>query len=201
MYKLNRRHFLAGLSFLTGNIAFSSESPKNDKSVIFIWLGGGISQIEFINPLPLAPIEIRSVNGHLNNNVCQIGGTFQNLNKIANDITFVRSLHHRDANHETATNWMITSEANFRADASNWPSYGSLLVHLNGFTNNDMPTYVKMNKIDGDGPAWLGTGCTGYATDAQGISDLTPKSDSNTFRRRLEMVNSIDKTKGYLPDD
>jgi len=199
---MNRRNFLLGTGLaLTSNISVYGLEEKKDTSVLFIWLGGGISQIEFINPLPNAPLGVKSVTGYLNNEVCQIGGTFTNLNRIAKDITFVRSLHHRDSNHESATNWMITSEANFRSDANNWPSYGSLLVNQAGFVNKDMPTYVQTSRIDGDGPAWLGTDCTGYTTDLEGISNLTPKSDGDTFKRRLDIVSRIDKTKDHLPTD
>ena len=86
---MKRRDFLTyGTSFLGGaylassnvGVSYADEySPKltkNDKSVIFLWLGGGATHIETFNPIPYAPVERRSATGHIDTKIptVKIGG-------------------------------------------------------------------------------------------------------------------------------
>lgn len=200
---MNRRNFLStlGATYVAGNLSYSME-PKDDKSVIFIFLSGGISAIDFINPVPDAPLEVRSNRGAIKiHNGEVIGGDFTNLAKQSKDWTFVRSYHHRDNNHESATYWSMTGEPNFRSKEDNWPSYGSMVSNQKGFSNKGVPTYVQTQRITGDGPAWLGAGHMGYRTDLQGIENLKPKFTKDQLRRRLHITDAIEKNKNHLPKE
>ena len=110
----NRRDFFTyGTSFLGGAylasngvaVSYADEySPKltkNDKSVIFLWMGGGATHIETFNPIPYAPVERRSATGHVDTKIptVKIGGLFKEVAKRSDKINIVRSFAHKDSNH------------------------------------------------------------------------------------------------------
>src|SRR5437588_6560143 len=64
--------------------AADGKSTKNT-SVVWLWLGGGPTQVETFDPKMDAPVEIRSVTGAVKTNVTgvEIGGTFPKLARVA----------------------------------------------------------------------------------------------------------------------
>src|SRR5262249_28702965 len=71
------------------------------KSVIFLFLHGGPSQIETFDPKMDRPDRIRSATGELATTIPGVtfGGTFPHLAKRADKLTVVRSFVPGDANH------------------------------------------------------------------------------------------------------
>ena len=202
---MNRRNFLSSMTLaaIGSNVTYGFDpNPSKEKSLIFVWLGGGISDIDFINPLPNAPVEIRSNRGAVaTKNGEHLGGDMQRLAAQSDKWTVVRNFHHRDANHQSATSWTMTGEVNFNNKSNNFPSHGSLVSHNKGFAKNGIPTYIQLSKIEGDGPAWLGAGHMGYRVDLQGATNLTPSFQRGKLDRRLKMVDVIEKTKPSLPQE
>ncbi len=82
--------------------AAQSGMPVTDKSVIFLFLHGGPSQIETFDPKLSAPQDIRSTTGEVPTKLPGItfGGTFPRLAKLADKLTVVRSFTTGDANHD-----------------------------------------------------------------------------------------------------
>jgi len=197
--QLSRRTFVSTLaaSSLLGTKLGASVS-KGDKSVIWLWLGGGISATEFINPIPSAPIEYRSVTGHVDTKSgYQLGGNFVNLAKISDKITPVRSFAHKDGSHSTATGWVMSGHPYLGlADGSpqKEPSYGSIISALTQPSTPDgIPTYVKVQKIEYDGAVWLGSKHVGYEASGDGVKNLKANVENAQFARRMEMVRLIDR--------
>lgn len=198
---LNRRSFLQAGAIAAGSYflpEFALGEDKQEKSCVFLWLGGGIASTEFINPIPSAPVEYRSVTGAIDTKSgYQIGGSFTNLAGISDKFTTVRSFKHKDGNHSTATGWMLSgtqmtsaSEGSPQKD----PSHGSMLSYYFGENNgNGVPTYVKINNIQYDAAAWLGSKYTGFENDEQGIKNLTLSIKEEQFKRRLEIVSLVEK--------
>lgn len=197
---LNRRQFLKNSIFATSSLYFANhlnaENLPNDKSVIWVWLGGGASQQEITNPLPESPIEFRSVRGHVNaKGGYQLGGDFEKLAAIGDKLTVVRSFGHRDANHETATHFVNNSQFQVPNAPQNWPANGSVIAKKFGANNpkNGMPHYVKIDKIAYDDAAFLGTAYMGYDADTLGIKNMFPNVESQRFNNRVKFMNTIDK--------
>src|SRR5438105_4640207 len=73
-----------------------------DKSVIFLFLHGGPSQIETFDPKMTAPVELRSATGEIPTNVpgVSFGGTFPRLARLADKVTVIRSFVTGDGNHD-----------------------------------------------------------------------------------------------------
>src|SRR5262245_30659217 len=111
------------------------------KSVIHIFLPGGMAHQDSFDPKPNAPIEYR---GELGVTKTKLEGIFFNeflkrTGQIADLITVCRSMTHGEAAHERGTHNMFTG---YRpSPALTFPSIGSVVAHEFGVRNN-LPPYV-----------------------------------------------------------
>jgi hypothetical protein len=82
--------------------AGDSARPLTGKSVIFLFLHGGPSQIETFDPKMDAPAGIRSVTGEIPTalNGITFGSSFPRLAKLADKLAIIRSFRTGDANHD-----------------------------------------------------------------------------------------------------
>lgn len=111
------------------------------KSVIMIYLPGGIAHQELVDPKPAAPIEYR---GEMDSIETAIPGVrFNELmvetSKIADRISVIRSMTHTEAAHERGTHNMFTGYRPSQAIV--YPSLGSVVAHEMG-PRKEMPPYV-----------------------------------------------------------
>jgi hypothetical protein len=171
------------------------------KSVIHIFLPGGISAQESFDPKPYAPIEYRGPMGTIKTKID--GEVFsENLPKIAgvaDRFTIVRSMTHGEAAHERGTHNMFTG---YRpSPALQYPSLGSVVSHEFGPRNN-LPPYVCVpgvpNPYAGSGYLSPAFGPFSLGADpASGnfsVRDLNlPKGiDEQRFSRRRSMLQAVD---------
>lgn len=196
---VNRRNFLKASIVSASSLSFANNVFGNeiaeDKSVIWVWLGGGASQQEITNPLPESPIEFRSVRGHVNaKGGYQLGGDFEKLAAIGDKLTVVRSFSHRDANHETATHYVNNSYFQVPNSPQGYPHLGSVISKRFGPNNqnNGIPIYVKIDKIVYDDAAFLGNKYNGYDCDTLGIKNMFPNVEMERFNRRVKFMKTVD---------
>ena len=171
------------------------------KSVINIYLPGGMSHQESFDPKITAPIEYR---GPLEAIKTKIDGAYfsENLKEtaqIADKITVIRSMTHGEAAHERGTHSMFTG---YRpSPAIQYPSLGSVVSHELG-PRADLPPYII---IPNQTTPFAGTGYLGAAfgafalgsdpaTDNYSVRDLTLPSgiDAQRFAERREMRSVVD---------
>lgn len=111
------------------------------KSIIHIFLPGGMAHQDSFDPKPLAPVEYRGEVGSIKT---KVEGTFLSeflpkTAQITDKITICRSMTHGEAAHERGTHNMFTG---YRPNPSIvFPSFGSILSHEFGPRNN-LPPYV-----------------------------------------------------------
>ncbi len=147
---LGRREFLrvggltlGGLSlpaiFESQAIAESAARLTTDRSVIFLFLHGGPSQIETFDPKMGAPAEIRSATGEVRTKIPGVtfGGSFPKLALRADQVSVVRSFLTGDANHDIKP---IVGKDSFGANL------GSLYAHVAGMSDpiTGMPTNAAL---------------------------------------------------------
>ncbi len=171
------------------------------KSVIHIYLPGGMAHQESFDPKPYAPIEYRGPLGTIKTKIT--GEVFsQNLRKtaqIADKITVCRSMSHGEAAHERGTHNMFTG---YRpSPALNYPSMGSVVSHEFG-TRNNLPPYVcvpnQPNEFAGSGYLSSKYGPFSLGSDpASGgfkVRDLTLPGGMTVGRweRRRSILNTVD---------
>jgi uncharacterized protein (DUF1501 family) len=165
----------------------SKEGPA--KSVIHIFLPGGMAAQESFDPKPLAPIEYRGPLGTVATKLP--GEVFSELMTqtagIADKLTVVRSMTHGEAAHERGTHNMFTG---YRpSPALQFPSFGSVVSHEFGSKNN-MPPYVCVPSMPN---TYAGSG---YLSSAFGPFSLGADPASGGFQvRDLNLPGGIDETR------
>jgi hypothetical protein len=146
---LGRRDFLRVGGLTLGGLSLpalfeakalaESGGLTTDRSVIFLFLHGGPSQIETFDPKMGAPAEIRSATGEVQTRVPGItfGGSFPKLAKLANRVSVVRSFLTGDANHDIKP---IVCKDTFGANL------GSLYAQVAGMSDplSGMPTNAAL---------------------------------------------------------
>ncbi len=171
------------------------------KSLIHIYLPGGMAHQETWDPKPLAPSEYRGPFGSIKTNVTGIefGENFKNLAKVADKMCVIRSMHHGEAAHERGTHNMFTGYRPSPALA--YPSFGSVISHEFGPRKN-LPPYVcvpnQPNEYAGTGYLSSMYGPFGLGGDPAdkgfSVRDLTlPKGvDDSRFARRRTLLEAVD---------
>ena len=176
----------------------SKEGPA--KSIIFIYLPGGMAHQETFDPKPFAPLEYRGPLGSIETNVpgIRLGELLGKTAKITDKIAIIRSLTHGEAAHERGTHNMFTG---YRpSPALQYPSMGSVVAHEFGPRKN-LPPYVcipnQPNEFAGTG--YLSSSYSGFGLGSDPASknfqvrDLkVPVEDARFSRRRrvLDIVNT-----------
>jgi hypothetical protein len=123
----------------------AAEAPKGKeapaKSIIHIFLPGGMAHQESWDPKPYAPIEYRGEMGVVQTKLdgVHLNECLKQTAQIADKITICRSMTHGEAAHERGTHNMFTG---YRpSPALVFPSMGSIVSHEQGVRNN-LPPYV-----------------------------------------------------------
>lgn len=176
-HDMSRRRFLSA-SLLSGgaglalgdilrlrSLAAEQGQAAPDTAVIQIWLGGGPSQFETLDPKPLAPMEIRGPYKAISSKlpgapVCEmLPLTAGMLDKTA----IIRSFTHEFDDHFGVTRWCLAGRK--EPDNKNaYPSVGSIVSRFRGPRQPGMPPYVMLSEepvmhhhlFDAMGPGYLG---------------------------------------------
>lgn len=146
----SRREFLRLGSLAMGGAALTpwlstpaqsavKSAVLSGKSVIFLFMHGGPSQIETFDPKMDMPAEIRSATGEVSTKLPGItfGGTFPKLAQLADKLSVVRSFKTGDGNHDIKP---IVGRDTFGANL------GSLYARVAGANNpnNGLPNNVAL---------------------------------------------------------
>ena len=145
----SRREFLriGGLSLggltlsdlLRTEASAAARPVATDKSIVFLFMHGGPSQIETFDPKMTAPSGIHSINGEVQTALPGItfGSTFPKLAQLADKLSVVRSFTTGDANHDIKP---IVSVDTLKANL------GSLYARVAGTVNpvTGMPTNAAL---------------------------------------------------------
>src|SRR5205085_3046826 len=113
------------------------------KSVLLVYLGGGLSHHDSFDLKPDAPAEIRGKYRPLDSVVpgLRVGELLPRLAKVMNRLTLVRSGAHNNDHHETATNWVLSGR--FGSAFGDYPAMGAVVAHETGFRGR-LPPYVAI---------------------------------------------------------
>jgi hypothetical protein len=220
--RLTRREWLrvgglAGLAALARGA--SASSPRGTgfgraRSVLVIFTGGGVSQLDTWDPKPDAPAEIR---GEFRTIPTSMPGTrfcehLPRLSRLAHRFALVRSMSHDDVDHGSASYLALTGHFHARKSSNpppspnDYPTYGAVLrrvrptdrfpytaVHVNG------PLLTPREAGPGQFGGILGRGyeplVLGDVTDpTQILPALAPRPDLPAVRldARRSLLQSIE---------
>jgi hypothetical protein len=205
---VSRREFLrvGGLSALGLALpqllqADAAKPGRSEVSCILLWMGGGPSHIDTFDPKPDAPSEIRGEFGAISTNVSgiQISDKLPKLAKQADKYSILRSVTSPDANHETATHYLLTGYA-FNP-AIEYPAYGSVVMREKG-PRAGMPANVLMGgyPFAHGGAGYMGAVYNPFningdpANPAFSVQDVSPPNgvDMERVARRRSILEQLD---------
>ncbi|MFO1044637.1 MAG: DUF1501 domain-containing protein [Planctomycetaceae bacterium] len=159
------------------------------KSVIHIYLPGGMAHQESFDPKPNAPIEYR---GEMKQVATKISGelfgeTLGKTAEIADKLTVIRSMTHGEAAHERGTHNMFTG---YRpSPALQYPCIGSVVSHEYGPRNN-LPPYVCIPNMPNE---YAGSG---YLSSAFAPFSLGSDPAAGGFKvRDLDLPGGVDDSR------
>ena len=206
----SRRNFLRlgalaplGLSLPQLLAAEQAAVKARAKSVVLVYLGGGISHHDSFDMKPEAVEQIRGKYKAIPTNVpgLQVCELLPKIAQIMNKVSLVRSGTHENDHHETATNWILSGR--FGSAFGDHPAMGAIVAHETGFTGL-VPPYVSVPK----NPAftwelgrsvWLGGRCesfkAGNPNDANyKVRDLSQSAamTPQVLERRRSLLSAVD---------
>ncbi|HUG68062.1 MAG TPA: DUF1501 domain-containing protein [Pirellulaceae bacterium] len=179
--------------------AAATGARVKDTSVIWLWLGGGPTHVETFDPKMSAPAEYRSVTGEVQTNLAGVtlGGHFSKMAQVADKMAFVRSFAHTNSGHGGGTHFVMTGYDDRQVDNGGLPtrpSLGSILSRIRGANHSvtGMPTYVRMNGIGSDGPAFLGAAYSPFDPNGQAKRNMSLVVDRLRLDKRRDLLKGID---------
>ena len=159
---VNRRDFLqvGGLAALGLPALLRSEARGDDpaspgsigaglpeataKSVILVFLGGGLSHHDSFDPKPDAPAEVKGKYGTIPTKSTGVRyGELMSTRMagLSDKYSLVRSGSHGNDHHETATNWVLSGK--FGSAFGDYPAIGAVVSHELGY-RGPMPPYFAV---------------------------------------------------------
>jgi len=209
---MNRRTFLQQTGALAGaglagrSLLASPTSvhvPKGKaEHVIFLWLGGGMAQIDTFDPKQrgnskASPKVAGSEYGMIDTVVPGVSFCehLHRTAKLADRLTAMRTInHHLIDEHAFGTNFVHTGR--LISGSITYPSIGSIVGHVRGAANPDVPAYMLIGYPNvSRGPGFLGAdGGYVYLVDTEsGPAGFTRPEDvtSERAKRRQQLLQPL----------
>lgn len=174
------------------------------KSVILVYLGGGISHHDSFDTKPDAVEQIRGKYKGIATSVpgLKICELLPKTAQIMNKVTLVRSGTHENDHHETASNWVLSGR--FGSAFGDHPAIGAIVARETGFSGV-VPPYVAVPKNPSftwelGKSVWLGGRCesfkAGNPNDANyRVRDLAQPAGMTpeVLERRKSLLAAVDQ--------
>lgn len=210
---------LAGLAALAGSARSAPRDARaRARSVLLVFTGGGVSQLDTFDMKPEAPEQIR---GEFRSVATPVPGTrvtehLPRLARLADRYAIVRSISHDDVDHGSASYLALTGQFHLRRSSNppirptDYPTYGAILrrvrptrdfpytaVHVNG------PLLTPREAGPGQFGGFLGRAfeplILGDVTDPMAtMPGLEPQPDLPSVRleARRSLLHSIERQAG-----
>lgn len=200
---------LAGLTWLTPIselLALEDEkAPKGKpaKSVIILWMGGAPSQLETFDPHPGSKIAYGSKAIKTALKGVQLGEGFDHTAELMSDITLVRSVMSKEADHERA---VYNIKTGYRPSPTVvHPSIGAVICHELSDTNLEIPRHISI--LPGQWPArggFFGAQFDAFQiSDPQGpVTDVVASVPKDRLHQRMNDLSVVERNfaKGRTTD-
>jgi hypothetical protein len=190
---------------------------KNGKarSVIFLWMGGGVTHIDSFDPKPEAPEEIRGTLSPIATTLpgVQFAETCPELAKIAHKLAVVRSFSHDSNDHLMSQAYTLSGRKVPMSQIQTEPNIGAIVSHLHG-PRNLLPGYIAAYGWTRPGPppynmfvgGWLGEEhapfCVGrrpeimdFAATSGKERDPNPHVEDDLRPESLDLLDGLDRAR------
>ena len=198
-----------GSLFAAEKAATGSAKRARAKSVILVFLGGGISHHDTFDLKPDAAEEIRGKYKGIPSSVTglHVGELLPKMARTMDKVCLVRSQQHGNDHHETATNWALSGK--FGSPFGDHPAMGAVVAQQTGF-GGIVPPYVAVPKNPSftwelGRSAWLGGRYESFkagdpnAKDFK-VRDLSLPKDvtAKTLERRATLLKAVDSLSAHV---
>src|SRR5215207_4658027 len=175
-HRVTRRRFLGsaagavGLSALA-NPLVAEELKKQKRQVLFVWLDGGMSQLESWDPKPNTPFggPFRPIQTAVPG--IQISELLPNCAKQMKHLALVRSVSTQDNSHSAGVDRINRGDPKNRGVT--YPFFGSAVAKLVGAGDSGLPPYVSVKPMSG-GFIYKDAGFLGPKYGALALGDGKP---------------------------
>jgi hypothetical protein len=115
------------------------------RSVIFLWMAGGVSHIDGLDPKPDAPVEIRGTLGAIPTKVSGLlfNESLPCLARVADRLAVVRSYTSESDEHLVSQAYALSGRKVTPAQVSSEPNLGAVVSRLHG-SRNSIPAYLAV---------------------------------------------------------
>jgi len=196
-------------SALAGSVNGLVRKAPRAKSVLLVYLGGGLSHHDSFDLKPGAIEEIRGKYTEIPTNVTglKVGNLLPKMAQTMDKVCLVRSGAHDNDHHETATNWVLSGK--FGTPFGDHPAMGAIVAHETGFVGK-VPPYIAVPKNPSftwelGKSAWLGGRYESFKAgnpndtswkvrDLACPAQLTPK----ILERRRTLLQAVDTLSAHI---
>jgi hypothetical protein len=164
---MKRRSFLTQAAALSAAPLFANSTVHTPRGkaehCIFIWLGGGMAQIDTFDPKRVGDNQSKTkVAGSMYKSIdtsvpgVQVAEHLSKTAQVMEHVTAMRTVnHHVIDEHAFATN--IVHTGRMISGNTIYPSIGSIISHERGAASSDVPPYILIGYPNGSrGPGFLG---------------------------------------------
>jgi uncharacterized protein (DUF1501 family) len=182
---------LAGLSWLDCLTLHADELRKAQKAVILLWMAGGPSQFETLDPKPGADTQgpTRAIPTAVPG--ISVAEHWTRTARVTDQLTILRSLTSKEGNHGRATYLLHTGYA--PSGGVVHPGFGSLVANELGPADFDLPHFVSISGPS-VGPSFLGVPYAPFViTDPNRPPDnLATPVPGGRLQRRLGLLKELE---------
>ncbi|MDX1944072.1 MAG: DUF1501 domain-containing protein [Pirellulaceae bacterium] len=174
-----------------------SEAQGEAKSVIFLWMSGGVTHIDSFDPKPDAPVEVRGTLGDIATSVPGIRfcETLPKLAAMADQLAVLRSFSHDSDDHLLSQVYTLSGRRIDRTQLFSEPNIGGIVWRLQG-ARAGLPGYIAVPGITRPGPpphnlfvgGWLGSKFAPYC-----LGGLPAQPDFTVGEKRFDPPAALEE--------
>lgn len=148
-----------------GEVVREGNTPAKAQSVILLWMAGGVTHHDSLDPKPESPEEIRGTLSTIATKLpgVQFAESCPNLAQIADKFCLVRSFSHDSNDHFLSQAYCLSGRKVTMQQITSEPNIGSIVSYLQG-PRSGLPGYIAVPGITRPGPpptnefvgGWLG---------------------------------------------
>ena len=206
----SRRNFLQIGSLAVGGLTLpdllraeqSGAAKPSSKSVIVVYLSGGIAHQDTVDLKPDAPDGIRGEFKPIDSKVpgIQLGELLPKLASCTDRMSIIRSIVGQVDEHSSFQS--LTGRTMDTSNREGWPNFGSAIANIMGPKDAITPAFVDLfptmqhRPYNSPSPGMLGPSFRGVRADGEDFSSMKLRFiDSSRFGSRRELLSAIDGIK------
>jgi hypothetical protein len=207
---VSRRNFLQIGSLGFGGLTLQSllraeqagAATAANKSVIVVYLSGGISHQDTVDLKPEAPDDIRGEFKPIDTKVpgIQLGELLPKLANCTDKLAIIRSVVGQVDEHSSFQS--LTGRTMNTAQREGWPNFGSAVSNIQGPRDAITPAFVDLfpamqhRPYNSPSPGMLGPSFRGVRADGEDLDSMKLRFvDASRFETRRDLLASIDGIK------